>query len=170
MAEREPRATTSMAGEAATTLPWSEARDRLAQTRFYWVATTRPDGRPHVRPVLGVWVEGAMYSTTGPNTRKAANLAHDPRCAITARTDGMDLVLEGDASFVRDDDTLRKVAKAYDEKYGWPVTIQDGAYDAPYGAPTAGPPPYELYRITPTVVLGFGTDETYAPRSTRFRF
>ena len=54
-------------------------------------------------------------------------------------------------------------------KYGWPPTVADGAFDAPYGAPTAGPPPYEVYEITARTVYGFGTDEEHAPRSTRWR-
>ena len=57
---------------------------------------------------------------------------------------GMDVVVEGVAARVDDDATLQRVAAAYDAKYGWPVTIVDGAFDAPYGAPTAGPPPYEV--------------------------
>jgi hypothetical protein len=33
-----------------------------------------------------------------------------------------------------------------------------------------GPPPYEGYEVTLVVVFGFGTDETLAPRSTRWTF
>ena len=58
----------------------------------------------------------------------------------------------------------------YASKYGWPAAVKEGAFDAPYGAPTAGPPPYEVYVITPTVVYGFGTDDEHAPRSTRWQF
>jgi hypothetical protein len=54
--------------------------------------------------------------------------------------------------------------------YGWPVTVRNGAFDAPYGAPTAGPPPYVAYRIRPDTVFAFGPDDTAAPRSTRWRF
>jgi hypothetical protein len=47
------------------------------------------------------------------------------------------------------------------------VRIQDGAFDADYGAPTAGPPPFDVYALNPTRVFGFGTDETWSP--TRWR-
>jgi hypothetical protein len=87
---------------------------------------------------------------------------HEPRAAEPMAIDA--------ATVVRDEATLRRVAEVYDAKYGWPVTSRDGAYDAPCGAPTAGPPLYDLYRITPAVVLGLGTDESFAPRSTRWRF
>jgi len=58
-----------------------EARERLATIGSYWFATTRPDGRPHVRPVLGVLVDGVLCTTSNPNARKARNLAANPRCA-----------------------------------------------------------------------------------------
>jgi nitroimidazol reductase NimA-like FMN-containing flavoprotein (pyridoxamine 5'-phosphate oxidase superfamily) len=154
----------------ATALAWSEARTQLADTRFYWLATVRADGGPHVRPMLGVWVDGAFYTTSNPTARKAKNLHDDGRCAVTARTPHLDIVVEGSARQVSDDSTLQRVADAYNEKYRWPATVKAGAFDAPYGAPTAGPPPYELFELTPTTVFAFGTDDTYAPQSTRYRF
>ena len=62
-------------------------------------------------------------------------------------------------------DTLEKVAEAYRAKYDWPVTVTEGGFDAPYGAPTAGPPPYQPFEITPAAVFGFGTvgDSPAAP-------
>ena len=62
------------------------------------------------------------------------------------------------------------MADAYRSKYGWPVEIRDGAFDAPYGAPTAGPPPYVVYEVTPVQVFGFGTSDALGPRTTRWRF
>lgn len=60
---------------------------------------------------------------------------------------------------------------AYESKYGWPVTVtEEGLFDAPYGAPTAGPPPYRPYAITPSVVYAFGTSDNLGIRSTRFTF
>ncbi len=166
----EPAAAELLTAEGTEPLPWAEVRDRMADERFYWLATVGPGGRPHVRPVLAVWLEGALYSSSSPKARKARNLAGGSGCALTARTDGLDIVVEGHAATVADDDLLRRVAERYLAKYGWPVTVRDGAFDAPYGAPTAGPPPYEVYRIVPEVVFGFGTDDTFAPRSTRWRF
>lgn len=170
MVETEPRTADLLTAEAVAALPWEEARTRLAESRFYWQATVHPDGRPHVRPVLGVWADGRLYSTTSAAARKGKNLVADPRCAFTVRTDDMDVVLEGTAARVTDHATLERVAEVYLAKYGWPATVVDGAFDAPYGAPTAGPPPYEVYEIEPSVVFGFGTVDQLAPRSTRWRF
>ena len=165
-----PTAADPMTADGAGTIPWEEARARLAEAPFYWMATRRPDGAPHVRPVLAVWVDGALHFSSSPAARKARNLVADSRCTFSVSTEGLDLVVEGTAARVEDGARLGGVAATYGSKYGWPATVVDGAFDAPYGAPTAGPPPYEVYEVTPQVVFGFGTDEALAPRSTRWRF
>jgi hypothetical protein len=82
----------------------------------------------------------------------------------------MDVVLEGNATQVTSETVLQQIAEAYRAKYDWPVTVTGGAFDAPYGAPTAGPPPYLPYEITPSTVFAFGTAEGYGSRTTRYRF
>ena len=169
----EPRTATAIAGDATTpTTPmdWAEGRRRLAGAQTYWMATTTPDGAPHVRPVLGVWVDGALHTTSSPRARKARNLAEDGRCSFSVSEDNVDVVLEGTARRVDDPAHLQRVADAYRDKYGWPPVVVDGAFEAPYGAPTAGPPPYEVHAVTASAVYGFATDEDHAPRSTRWRF
>ena len=159
-----------LTGADVEPIPWTAAQKRLADAQWYWLATVHADGRPHVRPVLAVSVDGVLYSSTNPAARKGRNLASDPRCSLTVRTDDMDVVLEGTAARVADEPTLVRVAEAYRSKYGWPVEVRDGAFVAPYGAPTAGPPPYVVYAITPVQVYGFGTDDALGPRTTRWRF
>ena len=156
--------------EDESPLPWSEARKRLVEGRFYWLATAADDGAPHVRPVLAVWVSGVLHTTSSPRARKAAALAAGGPCSLSLSTEGMDLVYEGDAVRVEDDDDLERIGAVYVEKYGWPVRVRDHAFHAPYGAPTAGPPPYDVYAIRPRKVFAFGTDDDLAPRSTRFTF
>ena len=76
------------------------------------------DGRPHVVPVLAVWVDGALHFVASPTSRKARNLARDPHCVIMARRDPFDLVVEGTAANVSDEARLRRVAEVYMTKYG----------------------------------------------------
>jgi nitroimidazol reductase NimA-like FMN-containing flavoprotein (pyridoxamine 5'-phosphate oxidase superfamily) len=146
---------------------WAEARQRLEDAQFYWLATVRPDGRPHVVPVLAVWVDGALHFSAGPTTRKGKNLACNPHCVVTVASDALHLVLEGEVAKVSDAGRLERVAEVYATKYGWQVTVRDGAFYAD-GAPTAGPPPYEVYELTPTRAFGFGMDESLG--ATRWRF
>jgi hypothetical protein len=154
--------------EHAAPTPWIEGRQRLEAGRWYWLTTVRPDGRPHVMPVLAVWLEGALFFVAADASRKAHNLARDAHCVMTVALEDAHLVVEGEAARVKDESRLQRVAHAYAEKYAWPVTVRNAAFDADFGAPTAGPPPYAVYELTPSTAFGFGTDETFSP--TRWRF
>jgi Pyridoxamine 5'-phosphate oxidase len=151
-------------------IDWDEARQLFAVERSYWVATTSDDGRPHVRPVLAVWADERAYSTTSPAARKGRNLTSRPSAALTARAPTMDIVIEGQIAWIDDQERLRRVAAAYQDKYAWPVTVAGNVFNAPYGAPTAGQPPYRVYELIPTVAYAFGTANNLGARSTRFRF
>ncbi|MGH2777170.1 MAG: pyridoxamine 5'-phosphate oxidase family protein, partial [Actinomycetota bacterium] len=48
-------------GSPKTLLTWNAIRKELEEAAQYWVATTRPDGRPHVVPRDGVWLDDAWY-------------------------------------------------------------------------------------------------------------
>ena len=63
---------------------------------------------------------------------------------------------------------LRRVADAYAAKYGWEVAVGDGALKGAEGAPTAGPPPYDVYELEPRTVVGLPADDRLTP--TRWRF
>jgi len=160
-------------GAAAGVAPidWDEAGRLFAAERSYWVATTGDDGRPHLRPVLAVWVGDRIYSTTNPAARKGRDLASRPSAALAARAPAVDIVIEGPIAWIEDRQRLQRIGEAYQDKYGWPVTVtDDDAFTAPYGAPTAGHPPYRVYELTPAVAYAFGTGDNLGERSTRFRF
>lgn len=166
---RQPIEEKSIATNDATAVtPWKEAQSRLEKAPQFWLATINPDGQPHVMPIFGVWASGTLYFTSSPRAQKAKNLAKNPRCAMTASVDQMDLMVEGEAVKITDEPKLKQIAGVYASKYDWPITPRDGAYDAPYGAPTAGPPPYELYEVQITKVFGFHTAEPYG--ATRWLF
>jgi nitroimidazol reductase NimA-like FMN-containing flavoprotein (pyridoxamine 5'-phosphate oxidase superfamily) len=169
MADREPLSAEAMVTGAATPTSWATAWGHLeGASATYWLATVRSNGVPHVMPVLAVWVDGRLFLCAGKGTRKAKNLALNARCVVTVEAEPIDLVVEGEAAKVRDAATLRRVADAYASTYDWHVTVRDGGFHDTEGAPTAGPPPYDVYEVMPTVAFGFGTDETFVP--TRWRF
>jgi nitroimidazol reductase NimA-like FMN-containing flavoprotein (pyridoxamine 5'-phosphate oxidase superfamily) len=147
--------------------PWERARSGLEQGRTFWLATLHPGGRPHVVPILAVMVDGVLHFCASDRSRKAKNLATDPHCAVTTSGDSLDLVVEGVAEAVTDNTTAQRVAAAYEAKYGWqPEARQEMLWGD--GAPTAGPPPYRIYRVAPTTAFGFPTDDTTIP--TRWSF
>src|SRR5580658_1079010 len=99
MARHEPATELSpFSSPNAVPTDWTRAQVELADSEVYWLSTVRPDGRPHVTPLLGVWLDDALYFCTGPDERKAKNLAQNPRCVLTTGRndlDGLDLVVEG---------------------------------------------------------------------------
>jgi hypothetical protein len=124
-----------------------------------WLTTANPDGTSHVRPLGTVQVDGVLYFNSGPQTRKSRNIAANPHCVVNIATKQFDLVVECRAVRVIDASELQTVVEAFCRN-GWPAQVEGDALTAEYSAPSAGPPPWWLYRIEPETVYAFGTDET----------
>lgn len=127
-------------------LAWSWARDRLDRARDYWIATTRPDGSPHTRPVWGVWLDRGFWFSTGSSAAK--NLLTNPEISVhPAATDDV-VIVEGTASADVSDDAL----KAYNAKYAWTFEPDGGGVrdrDGTVGA---------AFLVRPRVVFGWESD------------
>lgn len=141
--------------ENASATPWPDVTARLEKAELFWVTSIRPDGRPHVTPVVGVWLDGALYFSSGPDEQKSRNLAVNPRCAVTTGcntwNEGFDIVLHGEAVVTRDVTLLRRVAATFAAKYGssWAFEVgDDGTFRHPGVA--------LVYRLAPEQALGFG--------------
>ena len=100
-------------------LSWSWAEQRLVQARNYWVATTRPDGRPHAMPVWGVWLEDAFFFGSGRESAKSRNLAANPAAVVHLESGDETVIIEGRAGPVLDKDLEQRVDAAYAPKYDW---------------------------------------------------
>jgi hypothetical protein len=152
-------------------IPWSRARDALQASRgpgaTFFLGTVSPGGTPHAAGVGAVWAEETLWFVTGPLTRKARNLATNPACTISCRMPGIDVVLEGRAERVSDAATLARLVAVYRES-GWPAEVKDEALTAPYSAPSAGPPPWHLYRVVVHTAFGVATAEPHG--ASRWRF
>ena len=96
-------------------------RERLSKERTLWMATTRPDGRPHVAPIWFVWHEDRAYVMTGGV--KLANVRHNGFAALNTE-DGLDVVIvEGTARVILPDDPLfAAAAKLFNELYEWDIS------------------------------------------------
>ncbi|HET9601833.1 MAG TPA: pyridoxamine 5'-phosphate oxidase family protein [Acidimicrobiales bacterium] len=139
--------------------PWSLAEERLRnpeRPRTYWLATVGPDGAPHVMPLIAAWLDDALYFLSGEGTRKGRNLAHEARCVVATGSTtlpSLDLIIEGRAERITDQETLRRGVEAYGTKLEWPLELSDGGVTGP-NAPTAGPPPYAMFRLVPSRIFG----------------
>jgi uncharacterized pyridoxamine 5'-phosphate oxidase family protein len=98
-------------------LPWKWAEDRLKKSRQFWIATTRPDGRPHVMVIWALWMNGLLYFSTGAKSRKARNLAANPHCTMSTDASDQAVILEGVVETERSVDTIRKFVSLYGKKY-----------------------------------------------------
>jgi nitroimidazol reductase NimA-like FMN-containing flavoprotein (pyridoxamine 5'-phosphate oxidase superfamily) len=146
--------------------PWPEAMRVLEQAELYWLTTVRSDGRPHVTPLIGVAQDGAVHFCTGRREQKARNLEHRTQVALTTGNNrwaqGLDIVVEGTAVRITDNDALQRLADAYEAKYGsvWHFDVGDGAFGT-------GEDAAPVFRIEPDKVLAFAK-EPHA--QTRYRF
>ena len=115
----------------------------------WWLATINADGSPHVNGIGALWTDGNLWFETGVTTRKGRNLARDPRCTLSLATDEFDLVIEGEAHPVDDPDTVATMAERWRAE-GWPAEVDETgvALTAEYSAPSAGSPPWKIYRMT----------------------
>jgi hypothetical protein len=167
----EPRKTTNIDRYGDAELPWSRAQSALSTPASpaitHFLGTCRPDGTPHAAGVGAQWLDGHLYFTSNPTTRKSRDLAVNPRCTISVRLPGIDLVLEGTAARATETETLERIAAAYRDG-GWPAQVEGDALTAPFSAPSAGPPPWHVYRFTFDTVVGVATEEPYG--ATRWRF
>jgi pyridoxine/pyridoxamine 5'-phosphate oxidase len=150
--------------EAIAAKPYADPDDR---PKTFWLGTVRPNGRPHLAGIGALWVDGKFYFTSGPGTRKSRNLAENPTCAISMALGDIDLIVEGRAAKVTDAATLERIAERFAAQ-GWPARATDGAITAEYSAPSAGPPPWHLYQVTPITAFGVATAKPYG--ATRWRF
>ena len=158
-------------GNAA--LEWSRAVELLDrfQSEGGWgpsfLGTVTPEGRPHSAGFGPAWYDGTLYFVSGAGTRKSRNLVQNPACTVSMSLKGMDLIFEGTASRVTDPELLEKLAAAY-RAAGWPAEVEGDAFTAPYSAPSAGPPPWNVYRFDLQTAFGVASEEPHG--ATRWRF
>jgi hypothetical protein len=151
--------------EAAPT-PWPETLAALRGAELYWLTTVRSDGRPHVTPLIGVLDDEEMHFCTGLEEQKARNLEHNEHLALTTGTntwaEGLDVVVEGAAVRVTEGDALRRLAAAFEAKYGsdWRFEVVEDGFV--HGGGTAA-----VFRIAPAKVLAFAK-QPHAQTTYRF--
>lgn len=136
-------------------LPWSWAEKRLVAAHNYWVASTRPDGRPHAMPVWGVWLDGRFVFSTATGSRKGRNLSKRAECVVTTERADEAVIVEGLARVIDDAAVLAAFKRAYDAKYAWDMDVSQGG----------------IWCVEPHTAFAFiETDERFATTATRFSF
>lgn len=106
-------------------LPWSRVSERLEASRNYWVHTTCPDGRPHVKPVWGIWFEELFHFATNPKSVTGQNMSVNPSLSVNLESGDDVVILQGTAEVVTDPAFLSRLDDAYFSKYSYHV-LQEG--------------------------------------------
>ena len=134
-------------------LPWIWAEERLRDSRNYWVATVRPDGRPHLMPVWAVWVSDALYFSTARTSTKARNLFANPNCSVSTEHGDEAVIIEGAVIHEEDHSALRPAWDAYKAKYDWGLEGES------------------MFALRPKVAFAFiESAEQFSTAATRWRF
>jgi len=134
--------------EGTGLLSWQWAEERLTSSRNYWVVSLWPDGRPHVMPVWGLWHEGAFWFSSSKGSRKARNLAADPRCVVTTEDAADPVVIEGSAELVTEPEALAAM-----------LALENAKYDTNYTIDLLDPDVNAVYRVRPRWAFGLRHDD-----------
>jgi general stress protein 26 len=135
---------------------WDETRRVLEAAELFWISTVRRDGRPHVTPLVAVWLDGAIHFCTGAAEQKAVNLAGNPHVILTTGCnrwdEGLDVVVEGDAVRQTDRGMLERLAAAWAAKWTgqWQYEVGDGCFHHPHGSEEI-----DVFSVRPSKVLAF---------------
>jgi general stress protein 26 len=169
MSTPETTLDTRFSDPTAQATTWEQTVALLEKAQMFWVTTVRADGRPHVTPLVAVWLDDALHFCTGPGEQKSVNLEGNPNVVLTTGTDawnsGTDVVVEGEARRVTDQAALGRLAEAWATKWDgrWAFTPGDGAF---LHADQEGLA--HVYAVRPSRVLAFGKGSSFSHTSHRF--
>ncbi|GAA1971004.1 pyridoxamine 5'-phosphate oxidase family protein [Catenulispora subtropica] len=146
-------------------LDWEDVEQAVAAAvagpgRSWFLTTLNPDGAPHTTGFGHAWLDGAVYFTTGPAIRKTRNLEADPRCTVAAPIDGYDVTFDGEAHRVTDAAVIERIAAVY-AGVGWPAVAEGDVISAPFSAPSAGPGPWQVFRVDVLAAVALKSEEPY---------
>ena len=139
----------------ASATSWEDTLRTLETAELYWITTVRADGRPHVTPLVAVWLDGSINFCTGADEQKAVNLRANPHVILTTGCNtwdrGLDVVVEGDAVRVTDSERLQRLADAWRRKWDgrWQYEVRDGSFHQEDGDAL-------VFSVAPAKVLAFG--------------
>ena len=141
---------------ATTAATWADTCQVLEDAQLSWICTVRADGRPHLTPLVAVWLDETLYFSTGGDEQKAVNLRGNPHVLLLtgcARWDeGLDVAAEGDAVQVTDEALLTRLAQAWARKWDgqWQWQVRDGRFE-----PRGGGGPALVFAVRPAKILAF---------------
>jgi nitroimidazol reductase NimA-like FMN-containing flavoprotein (pyridoxamine 5'-phosphate oxidase superfamily) len=153
----------------ATATSWDETSRALEAAELFWVTTVRADGRPHVTPVVAVWTGEAVCFSVGPEEQKSVNLRANPNVVLTTGRNswdsGLDVVVEGQAVQVTDDDVLKGIAEVFTRRWDgrWQWKVRDGYFWHPGGGG-----PVHVFAVHPARAFAHAKGDPFGATTHRF--
>jgi nitroimidazol reductase NimA-like FMN-containing flavoprotein (pyridoxamine 5'-phosphate oxidase superfamily) len=154
---------------AAVATDWDQTRRALEDAELFWIATVRADGRPHVTPLVAVWLDDAVYFATGFGEQKAVNLRTNQNVILMTGCNewerGLDVVVEGEAVQVIEESVLERLAEAWDTKWDgrWQYEVHEGGFRHEANADAI-----LVFSVKPAKVLAFAKG-TFGQTRHRFK-
>jgi len=139
----------------ASVTEWDETRHVLEAAELFWITSVRADARPHVTPLVAVWLYEKLHFCTGADEQKAINIRDNAHVALTTGRNswdrGLDVVVEGDARRVSDDEELQHLSDAWSTKWDgrWDYEARDGSFTI------EGSEPIIVFSVAPARILAF---------------
>ncbi|MFB4318979.1 pyridoxamine 5'-phosphate oxidase family protein [Actinomadura sp. 21ATH] len=170
MRDPEVRFDGRFSGPGAEATPWAATRAVLESAQMFWITTVRADGRPHVTPLVAVWVDETLHFSTGPQEQKAVNLTRNPNVVLTTGTEqwdrGLDVTVEGTAERVTGRAALERLvapwAAKWDGQWRYEVTDDGLGHRFEHGTGVA-----HVFAVRAAKILAFGknpfSQTTYIP-------
>lgn len=147
---------TRFSDQDAVATDWEATRGALEQAELFWISTVRADGRPHVTPLVAVWLDEAIHFATGPDEQKAVNLRTNRNVILTTGSNewerGLDVVVEGEAVQVTDENLLERLAETWATKWDgrWHYEVRGGSFRH-----EGGHGPVLVFSVKPAKVFAF---------------
>lgn len=146
------------ADQGSGLLPWSWAEERLVRSRNFWLATISAAAVPHLMPVWAVWEDGGLWFSSSCGSRKARDLAAEPRCSVATEDAAEPVVVHGRARLVTDRAALLAMLTAENAKYG-----------TSYGEEMVDPAANSVFVLQPEWAFALDSAD-FAGSPTRFTF
>lgn len=115
-----PKLPKGYADNPASYVTWGWVAAQLTESKNYWLCSVRPDGRPHVVPRWGAFLDNKFYYDGSPETRHARNIVENPHVSLHLESGTQVIILEGTSQPAGrpDPEFAKRLAEAISGKYG----------------------------------------------------
>jgi len=115
-----PKLPKGYADNPASFVDWEWVAEQLTESKNYWLCSVRPNGRPHVVPRWGVFIDNKFFYDGSPETRHARNIMENSQVSLHLESGDQAVMLEGISQPAEKPtpEFAKQLAEAIGNKYG----------------------------------------------------